>query len=45
MSLDTVAILLNFAIELEASAAAFYETAITITEDQELKSLFEALIL
>ncbi|MFX1509399.1 MAG: hypothetical protein ACFFBR_03740 [Promethearchaeota archaeon] len=45
MSLDTIDILLSFAIELEASAAAFYETAITITQNQNLKSLFEALIM
>lgn len=45
MSLGTVDVILNFAIDLEASAAAFYETAITITQTQELKSLFEALIM
>jgi rubrerythrin len=45
MSLATVDNLLNFAIELEASAAAFYETAITITQNQDLKSLFEAFIM
>jgi ArsR family metal-binding transcriptional regulator len=45
MSLTTVDIILNFAIDLEASAAAFYETAITITQTQDLKSLFEALIM
>lgn len=45
MSLTTVGIILNFAIDLEASAAAFYETAITITQTQDLKSLFEALII
>jgi rubrerythrin len=45
MSLGTVDITLNFAIDLEASAAAFYETATTITQNQELKSLFEAFIM
>ncbi len=45
MSLTTVGVILNFAIDLEASAAAFYETAITITQTQDLKSLFEALIM
>ena len=45
MSLATVDITLTFAIELEASAAAFYETATTITQNHDLKSLFEALIL
>jgi rubrerythrin len=45
MSLGTVDIALNFAIDLEASAAAFYETATTITQNQVLKSLFEALIM
>jgi len=45
MSLGTVDVILNFAIDLEASAAAFYETATTITQAQELKSLFEALIM
>lgn len=44
MSLTTVDVILNFAIDLEASAAAFYETAITITQTEDLKSLFEALI-
>ena len=45
MSLATVGIILNFAVDLEASAAAFYETATTITQNQDLKSLFEALIM
>ena len=45
MSLATVDITLTFAIELEASAAAFYETATTITQSHDLKSLFEALII
>jgi hypothetical protein len=45
MSLGTVDVILHFAIDLEASAAAFYETAITITPNQNLKSLFEALIM
>ena len=45
MSLATIGVTLNFAIDLEASAAAFYETATTITQSQDLKSLFEALII
>ncbi len=45
MGLATVGVLLNFAIDLEASAAAFYETATPITQIQELKSLFEAMIM
>ncbi|MFW9983917.1 MAG: hypothetical protein ACFFCB_04220 [Candidatus Odinarchaeota archaeon] len=45
MSLGTVDVVLKFAIDLEGMAAAFYETAITITQSQELKSLFEALLL
>ena len=45
MSLDNVGVILNFAVDLEASAAAFYETATTITQSQELKSIFEALIM
>ena len=45
MSLDTVGVILNFAVDLEASTAAFYETATTITQSQDLKSLFEALIM
>ena len=45
MSLATVGVIVNFAVDLEASAAAFYETATTISQNQELKSLFEALIM
>ncbi|MDO8124024.1 MAG: hypothetical protein Q6364_06560 [Candidatus Hermodarchaeota archaeon] len=45
MSLGTVDVVLKFAIDLEGMAAAFYETATTITQSQELKSLFEALLL
>ncbi len=45
MSLTTVGVTVNFAIDLEASTAAFYETATTITQSQDLKSLFEALII
>lgn len=45
MSLGTVDVVLKFAIDLEGMAAAFYEKAITITQNQELKSLFEALLL
>jgi rubrerythrin len=45
MSLTTVGVTLNFAVDLEASTAAFYETATTITQSQDLKSLFEALII
>ena len=45
MSLVTIGVNLNFAIDLEASAAAFYETATTITQSQELKSFFEAMII
>ncbi|MFX0079707.1 MAG: hypothetical protein ACFE8O_10760 [Candidatus Hermodarchaeota archaeon] len=45
MSLGTVDVVLKFAIDLEGMAAAFYETAITITQSQELRSLFEALLL
>ena len=45
MSLGTVDVVLKFAIDLEGMAAAFYETAITITQSQQLKSLFEALLL
>lgn len=44
MSLGTVDTVLKFAIDLEGMAAAFYETAITITQSQELRSLFEALL-
>ena len=45
MSLGTVDGVLKFAIDLEGMAAAFYETATTITQSQDLKSLFEALLL
>ncbi len=45
MSLETVDVVLKFAIDLEGMAAAFYETATTITQSQELKSLFEGLLL
>jgi len=45
MSLGTVNVVLKFAIDLEGMAASFYETATTITQSQELKSLFEALLL
>ena len=45
MSLGTVDVVLKFAVDLEGMAAAFYETATTITQSQELKSLFEALLL
>ncbi|MFX1342987.1 MAG: hypothetical protein ACFFAL_09885 [Promethearchaeota archaeon] len=44
MSLGTVDVVLKFAIDLEGMVAAFYETAITITQSQELRSLFEALL-
>ncbi|MFX1566221.1 MAG: hypothetical protein ACFFCH_09540 [Promethearchaeota archaeon] len=42
MSLGTFGVVLKFAMELEAMSAAFYETATTITQNQELKSVFEA---
>ncbi|MFW9830803.1 MAG: ferritin-like domain-containing protein [Candidatus Thorarchaeota archaeon] len=45
MSLGNFAEVMNFALDLEAMAAAFYETATTITHNQELKSLFEAFLL
>ena len=45
MSLGTVDVVLKFAIDLEGMAAAFYETATTITQSQELKSVFEAFLL
>lgn len=45
MSLGTFGVVLKFAIDLEATAAAFYETAITITQNQEIKSLFEMLVI
>jgi len=42
MSLGTFGVVLKFAMELEAMSAAFYETATTITQNQGLKSVFEA---
>lgn len=45
MSLGTVDVVLKFAIDLEGVAAAFYETATAITQSQEMRSLFEALLL
>lgn len=45
MSLGNVDVVLKFAIDLEGMAAAFYETATTITQSQELKGIFEALLL
>ena len=45
ISLGNFTVILKFALDLEAMAAAFYETANTITQTQELKSLFEALLL
>lgn len=44
MKLSNVGNLVQFALDLEAMASAFYETATTITHAQELKSQFEALI-
>jgi hypothetical protein len=45
MKLSNVGNLVQFALDLEAMTSAFYETATTITQTQELKSLFEALIM
>lgn len=45
MALGTFGGVLKFALDLEATATAFYETATTITTNQELKSLFEALVI
>jgi hypothetical protein len=45
MKLSNVRTVLQFAFDLEAIASAFYETAITITTKQELKSSFEAFLL
>ena len=45
MKLQTLRSILQFALDLEAMASAFYETAITITTTQELKATFEALLL
>jgi rubrerythrin len=42
--LTTFGAVLKYALELEAIAAAFYETASTITSTQNLRSVFEALI-
>ena len=44
MKLSNVGTLVQFALDLEAMTSAFYETATTITQTQELKSLFEAII-
>jgi rubrerythrin len=44
MKLSNVGNLVQFALDLEAMSSAFYETATTITHDQGLKSLFEAVI-
>ena len=44
MSLGTFGAVLKFALELETLGVAYYETATTITQNQELKSLFESLI-
>ncbi len=44
-SLTTFGAVLKYALELEAVAAAFYETASTITSTQNLRSVFQALII
>ncbi len=44
MSLGTFGVVLKFAMELETMAATYYETATTITQNQELKSIFESRI-
>lgn len=44
MSLGTFGVVLKFAIDLEAISAAFYETASTMTQNQEIKSFFEIFI-
>ncbi|MFX1490852.1 MAG: hypothetical protein ACFFBU_01165 [Promethearchaeota archaeon] len=45
MKLNTIRAVLQFAFDLEAMASAFYETAITITTTQGLKSQFEAYLI
>ena len=45
MKLSNVGNLVQFALELEAMTSAFYETATTITQTQEMKSQFEAFIM
>ena len=45
MALGTFGAVLKFALDLEATATAFYETATTITTNQQLKNLFEKLIM
>jgi len=44
MSLGTFGAVLKFAMELEAMGVTYYETATTITQNQELKNQFESLI-
>jgi rubrerythrin len=44
MSLGTFGAVLKFAMELETMGVAYYETAITTAQNQELKSLIETLI-
>ncbi|MFX0168949.1 MAG: hypothetical protein ACFE89_06250 [Candidatus Hodarchaeota archaeon] len=45
MKLSSIRTLLQFALDLEAMTSAFYETAITITTSEELKALFETLLI
>ncbi|MFX1561918.1 MAG: hypothetical protein ACFFDP_01235 [Promethearchaeota archaeon] len=45
MELRTFGAALKFALDLEAIAAAFYESAMGIATSQELKGLFESLLL
>jgi rubrerythrin len=45
MELRTFGVALKFAMDLEAIASAFYETAVVITTSQDLKGLFETLLL
>lgn len=45
MELRTFGAALKFALDLEAIAAAFYESAIGITASHDLKGLFESLLL
>ena len=44
MSLRTFGVVLKFAMELEATGIAYYETATTITQNHELKNIFESLV-
>ena len=45
MDLGTFGAVVKFALDLEATAAAFYETATTITSNQNLKGFFEKMII